>query len=106
MEKQILVSFSTKELEELIRKSVREEISINTKSHEANKKKFLSAQEAAKFLNLAMPTLYAKTSKHEIIFHKVSRKLYFLEQDLERYLLDGRSKSSGAPDITRNMISS
>jgi excisionase family DNA binding protein len=50
----------------------------------------LSAQEAADFLHIAMPTLYEKTSKGLIPHSKPGGKLLFHRRDLEQWILEGR----------------
>ena len=54
---------------------------------------FLTVQEAAKFLNLTVPTMYSKVSRQEIPFMKRSKRLYFSSIELMDYLKGGRSKS-------------
>lgn len=56
-------------------------------------KEILTLEEASEYLNLAKQTLYGMTSKNEIVFFKRSRKIYFRQSDLEKYLLDGRRKT-------------
>ncbi|GHA39409.1 hypothetical protein GCM10007103_20920 [Salinimicrobium marinum] len=53
----------------------------------------LTVQEVAKFLNLAVPTVYSKVSKGELPFTKRSKHLYFSSTDLMEYLKIGRRKS-------------
>jgi excisionase family DNA binding protein len=55
----------------------------------------LTVQQAAKFLNLAVPTLYNMVSRKEIPFNKPAgtRRLYFLQQDLEDWVKSGRRKT-------------
>jgi excisionase family DNA binding protein len=50
----------------------------------------LSAQEAADFLHIAMPTLYEKTSKGLIPHSKPGGKLLFHRRDLEQWIWEGR----------------
>lgn len=52
---------------------------------------FLTIQEAATFLNLAVPTIYAKVSKRELPFIKKSKKLYFSKSSLTDYLSEGKN---------------
>jgi excisionase family DNA binding protein len=47
----------------------------------------LSIIEASKFLNLAVTTIYEKTSKNLIPFFKRDKKLYFKKTELEEWLL-------------------
>lgn len=53
----------------------------------------LDIQEAARFLNLAIPTMYSLVHKRKIIFMKRGKKLYFYKKDLHDYLNAGRVKT-------------
>tara|TARA_R110001592_G_scaffold210945_3_gene462639 strand:- start:139 stop:486 length:348 start_codon:yes stop_codon:yes gene_type:complete len=55
---------------------------------------FLNIQEAAKFLNLTVPTMYSKVSKREISFCKRGKRLYFSSIELMDYIKEGRKKSN------------
>jgi len=54
----------------------------------------LTVQEAAKFLNLTVPTIYSKVSKGELPVMKRSKRLYFSSTELMEYLKEGRKKSN------------
>ena len=54
---------------------------------------FLDIKQAAAFLNLATPTIYAMCSRREIPHLKRLKKLYFRKFDLEKWLEEGRRKS-------------
>jgi len=54
---------------------------------------FLNIQEAAKFLNLTVPTIYSKVSKRELPFMKRGKRLYFSSSELIEYVKEGRKKS-------------
>ena len=54
----------------------------------------LTIQEAAKFLNLTVPTLYSKCSKRELPFCKRGKRLYFSSSELMSYIKEGRKKSN------------
>ena len=56
--------------------------------------KLLTIQEAAKFLNLTVPTIYSKVSKGELPVMKRSKRLYFSSIELMEYLKDGRIKTN------------
>jgi len=53
----------------------------------------MTIQEAAEFLNLAVPTLYTMTSKHTIPYRKRGKRLYFRLSELEQWLESGKKKS-------------
>jgi len=52
---------------------------------------FLNIKEAARFLNLTVPTIYSKVSKREIPFMKKSKRLYFSKEELINYVKEGRT---------------
>lgn len=54
----------------------------------------LTVQEAAKFLNLTVPTIYSKVSKGELPVMKRSKRLYFSSIELMEYLKVGRKKTN------------
>ncbi len=54
------------------------------------------AQQAAEFLNITLPTLYAKNCKGELPSCKApgSKRLFFFKSDLITYLKEGRKKTN------------
>lgn len=56
--------------------------------HDSQKveKRYLTAEEAATYLNMALGTLYNHTSSQSIKFYRFSRKLYFLKDDLDQFV--------------------
>ena len=55
---------------------------------------FLTVQEAAIFLKLSVPTVYAMIHQKRIPFMRSLRRCYFLKADLISYLKQGREKSN------------
>jgi excisionase family DNA binding protein len=55
--------------------------------------KFLNIQEAARFLNLTVATIYSKVSKRELPCMKRGKRLYFSSTELKEYIKEGRKKS-------------
>lgn len=55
---------------------------------------FLTVIEAAKYLNLAVPTVYSLVSKGELPYMKRSKRLYFSREDLMNYVRTGRQQSN------------
>ena len=53
----------------------------------------MTIEQAADFLSLSVPTLYAKTSTKAIPFMKRGKRLYFSRTELMEYLKAGRSKT-------------
>jgi excisionase family DNA binding protein len=56
-------------------------------------KEFLTLSQAAEYLNLANPTVYAMVGKRKIKYYKRTKRLYFLKSDLEEFIGAGRNKS-------------
>jgi hypothetical protein len=57
-------------------------------------KKYLSFEEAAKYLDVAHPTLYAYNSKKVIPYFNKGRKAYYLQADLDNFINSLRKKTS------------
>ena len=53
----------------------------------------MSISEAAKFVNLTVPTLYGFVSKRSIPFSKVGKRLYFSETELTSWIQSGRKQT-------------
>ena len=53
----------------------------------------MSITEAAKFVNLTVPTLYGFVSKRTIPFSKVGKRLYFSEIELTSWIQSGRKST-------------
>lgn len=64
--------------------------------------KLLSVQEAAKFLNLTVPTIYSKVSKGELPVMKRSKRLYFSSIQLMEYIKEGSVKSNAEIEKAAN----
>jgi len=54
---------------------------------------FLTVREAAKYLNLAVPTVYSLVNRGELPYMKRSKRLYFLREELIEYIKVGRKQS-------------
>jgi excisionase family DNA binding protein len=50
----------------------------------------LTVEQAAKFLDLSIPTIYSKVSRGELPVMKRSKRLYFSNFELMAYLKEGR----------------
>lgn len=90
------------ELEALICSSIEKAL---TKQHAAPSEErdpFLSVQQAAKFLNLTVPTIYSKVSKGELPVMKRSKRLYFSKEDLKKYVKEGRQQTNAEIEAEAN----
>jgi excisionase family DNA binding protein len=54
----------------------------------------LTISEAAKFLNLSVPTLYSKVSRREVPVNKQGKRLYFYKSELADWIKAGRKKTA------------
>jgi excisionase family DNA binding protein len=93
----IIVQLNSEELIELIQNSVREamvQLPLKTVQSENQSEKLFTIQQAAEFLNLTVPTMYCKVHKREIPFMKRSKRLYFSQSELLKYIQDGRKCSN------------
>lgn len=61
---------------------------------EENADELLMIEDAAKFLNLAVPTIYGKVSNNSIPYNKQGKRLYFLKSELIEYIKQGRNKTN------------
>ena len=84
------VAMLTKEVRELKRLLIEKQEQAPTEQPE----QLLTIEEAAKFLRLAVPTMYSKVSKGELPVMKQGKRLYFSRTELLEYLKDGRKKSN------------
>lgn len=80
----------TKEVSELKRLLIEKQEQTSPEQPE----ELLTVQEAAKFLNLAVATIYSKVSRNELPVMKRSKRLYFSSNELMEYLKEGRNKSN------------
>ena len=65
----------------------------------------MSISEAAKFVNLTVPTLYGFVSKRTIPFSKVGKRLYFSEVELTSWIQSGRKQTCSEISVNINAVS-
>jgi excisionase family DNA binding protein len=92
MEKYVLI-----EKEEL-KKLISEAVIVALAEHEAlksdlPKNPFLNIVEASHYLGLSKNTLYQYTSERYIPFINFGKKLYFIKEDLDNWILKHRFKT-------------
>lgn len=81
MNNRLLVQMTVGELEQLIKKSVQDALREAIALRE-NKSDLINIQEAAALLNLAVNTIYEKTSERSIPFYKHGKKIMFKKSEL------------------------
>lgn len=50
-------------------------------------------KETVEFLDLSIPTIYNKISRGDLPFMKRAKRIYFLKNDLMKYMKEGRRKT-------------
>lgn len=81
MENRLLVQLTVHEFEQLITKTFQEALkeAINSPGKNSD---LINIQEAAALLNLAVNTIYEKTSERTIPFYKHGKKIMFKKSEL------------------------
>lgn len=89
---EMLVTMTRRQLKRLVYDAVLLALQANEKQEAAKESKpeFLTVREAAKFLDLSVPTIYSKVSHQKLPFVKRGKRLYFSKGKLERYLETGQ----------------
>ncbi len=77
---------------------------IDDQNKVSMKKSFLTTEEAAAYLGIAMPTLYSYTSRRFIPHYKTRRKIYFKIEDLESYVLNSANRVQSNEEIEQEAI--
>ncbi|MBE0661391.1 MAG: helix-turn-helix domain-containing protein [Bacteroidales bacterium] len=65
-----------------------------TQSPSVAQPELMTVPQAAKFLNLAVPTVYSMVSRGEFPYMKRSKRLYFSKDDLMNYVREGRQQTN------------
>ncbi len=87
MEQKVFISLTKQELQSIIVECVNECLRTDkTRREESKEDVLMTIQDAAEFLHLTVPTLYAKVHHKEIPFLKKSKRLYFQKSALIDYL--------------------
>jgi excisionase family DNA binding protein len=92
MDNRLLIHLTIKEFEEMTRKVVQETFRQEMKNLD-NNNVLLNVQEAASLLNLAVNTIYEKTSEKLIPFYKHGKKIMFKKSELLAWVESRRVKT-------------
>lgn len=90
---QNLVVTTPQELQTLITDAVNvavQQISFHQKIDPLPMPAFMPIEQASVFLNLAKPTIYSHVCNRTIPFIKKGKKLYFVQTELENWLIEGK----------------
>lgn len=92
MDSPMFFQFSRNELKSLLKEVLREILSEDKKASE-NHTTLINIQEAAALLNLAVTTLYEKTSEKSIPHYKHGKKIMFKKSELLAWVEARRVKT-------------
>lgn len=80
MEQIIYFKITTEEFSDLIKKCIREELSLNKPEKENDE--LLKIEDAVKFLRVSKVTIYKWRAKGILPFHRISSRIYFKKSEL------------------------
>ena len=103
MEKTVFISIHIEELQTVIIDCVNSCLKYH-KGDTINPEpdQLLTIQEAAKVINLSVPTIYGLVSRSEIPVCKKSKRLYFSKQELMTWIKSGRKKTNDEIEAEAN----
>ncbi len=93
-----VIVITPEELSQLIAEAVRNATQQSCMSADSDAKtnaasKYLTIDEAARYLNLAKQTVYTFTSRRAIPFIKRAKRLLFVKSELDEWLAQGKKSS-------------
>jgi excisionase family DNA binding protein len=71
-----------------------EQLLLHQHEHPPGYEELLTITNAAKFLNLSVPTIYSKVCRKEIPVNKRGKRLYFYQSELTEWIKSGRKKTA------------
>lgn len=100
----IIVQLDSEQLNSLIQNAVRSAISETQPTQRNEAPDLLTVQQAAEFLSLSVPTIYAKISNKELPCMKRAKRVYFSREDLMTYLRAGRKRTIAEIEAGANNV--
>jgi len=64
---------------------------------------FFDTEQAGKFLNLTVPTIYGLVHRKKINYFKQGKQLRFLKKDLTEWILSGRKQTQKELDLETDL---
>ena len=103
MTQKIIFELSPDDLKNLFRQEL--ESFFQTKQNPPEQAdQIFTVEQAAQFLNLKIPTIYAKVSRNELPFMKQGKRLYFSRADLVQLLKQKRTGTSAEIEVNDLLI--
>ncbi len=93
-----LTNLDEKEFKAFLKEAIREVLQEELTKQTETSSHILDVRQAAKFLRLQLTTLYEKTSRKLIPHFKKGNKLYFNLSDLQKWIMEGKVKTTGEID--------
>ena len=70
-----------------------EQLLLHQQEQPPGQEELFNITQAAKFLNLSVPTIYSKVCRKEIPVNKRGKRLYFYPSELTEWVKSGRKKT-------------
>lgn len=64
-----------------------------------NTKPFMNMEECRSYMGISRNSLYAKTSRHEIPYFRVGKRLVFRTSEIDEWILNHRNKVKSKEEI-------
>lgn len=79
-----------------------EQLLLQRQEQSPEQEELMPITKAAKFLDLAVPTVYSKVCRKEIPVNKRGKRLYFYRSELTEWIKSGRKKT--ADEISKEAV--
>jgi excisionase family DNA binding protein len=71
-----------------------EQLLLQQQDQSPGQEEILTITQAAKFINLSVPTIYSKVCRKEIPVNKQGKRLYFYRSELTEWIKSGRKRTA------------
>lgn len=89
----VFTQYSADDFRQIIRDEIRKALTRATHTEKETSSKFLTMDDASKYLSISKSHLYKLTSNQSISHSKRGKRIYFVKSELEKWLLDGKVKT-------------
>lgn len=102
----IIINIDKEELENIISKAIETALLKSQFSRDQAEDRgaeilIMKCPDVCKYLNMKMSTLYQLTHKKEIPFNKKSKTLYFIKDEIDQWLADGKQLTRREQNFAR-----
>jgi len=104
----IIISIEKEELEEIICRAIetafeREGIVREQNEPEDVNELVMKSPEVCKYLKMKISTLYQLTHKKEIPFIKKGKTMYFIKEEIDKWLSEGKQEMKSEQNLAREI---